>query len=189
MKRLNKDLWGFYFYKYKWYMLCYLCLIILAVCTGKVFELIVLFSSFVLFRYVFPSTLHFDNFEKACITSSIVLLSGALIVSWHKDISIYSTVLVSFILCLSLYVIDYVASLIKPKLFKHNRDKIVEILKGDVSKEHILEHCKKIGVLEEVGETVNAFLKKTISEVCAEQYLCETAVKKRVRLFIEKSGN
>ena len=182
MKRINSNLLGFYFYKYKWYMLCYLCLIILAIFTCKVFELIVLFTSFVLFRYIFPSTLHFDDFVKGCITSSVVLLSGALIVSFSKNISIYSTVITSFILCLSLYVIDYVASLIKPKLFKHNRDKIVEILKGDVSK-------KQIGVLEEVGETVNAFLKKTISEVCAEQYLCETAVKKRVRLFIEKSGN
>lgn len=186
MKKLNKDLIGFHLYKYKWYMLCYLCLIMLALFTGKVFELIVLFTSFVLFRYIFPSTLHFDDFVKGCITSSIVLLSGALIVSFSKNISIYSTVITSFILCLSLYVIDYVASLIKPKIIKHNRDRIIEVLDGDTSKQHILEYCKRNGIREDVGETVDLFLRKTINEVCEQQYLSETAVKKRIRVFIEK---
>lgn len=185
MKKLNKDLIGFYFYKYKWYMLCYLCLIMLAIFTGKIFELIVLFTSFVLFRYIFPSTLHLDEFEE-CIFSSIILLSGALVISFSENISLYSSVLVSFILCLNLYVIDYVASRIKPKIHKHNRDRIIEVLDGNTSKEHILEYCKRNGIREDVGETVDLFLRKTINEVCEEQYLSETAVKKRIKIFIEK---
>ena len=185
MKKLNKDLIGFYLYKYKWYMLCYLCLIMLALFTGKIFELVVLFTSFLLFRYIFPGTLHLDEFEE-CIASSIILLSGALIVSFSKNISIYSTVLVSFILCLILYMIDYIASRLKPKIIKHNRDRIIEVLDGNTSKQHILEYCKRNGIREEVGETVDLFLRKTINEVCEEQYLSETAVKKRIRLFIEK---
>lgn len=187
MKKLNKDLIGFYFYKYKWYMLCYLCLIMLALFTGKIFELVVLFTSFVLFRYVFPSTLHLDEFEE-CIVCSIILLSGALVISFSENISIYSSVLVSFILCLKLYVIDYIAERLKPKIQKHNRDRIIMVLNGDTSKEHILEYCKRNGILEEVGETVDLFLRKKLTDVCKEQYLCETAVKKRIRLFIENGS-
>lgn len=187
MKRINKDLIGFYLYKYKWYMLCYLCLIMLALFTGKIFELVVLFTSFVLFRYIFPSTLHLDEFEE-CIASSIILLGGSLLVSFGENISLYSAVLVSFILCLSLYVVDYVAERLKPKIHKHNRDRIIEVLNGDTSKDNILEYCKRNGILEEVGETVDLFLKKKLIDVCKEQYLCETAVKKRIRLFIGKGS-
>jgi hypothetical protein len=157
----------------------------LALFTGKIFELVVLFTSFVLFRYIFPSTLHLDEFEE-CIACSIILLSGALIVSFGENISIYSSVLVSFILCLNLYVIDYIAERLKPKIHKHNRDRIIELLNGDTSTKHILEYCKRNGIREDVGETVDLFLRKTINEVCDEQYLSETAVKKRIKTFIEK---
>ena len=106
--------------------------------------------------------------------------------SFGENISIYSSVLVSFILCLNLYVIDYIAERLKPNIIKHNRDKIIEILDGDTSKQHILEYCKRNGIREDVGETVDLFLRKTINDVCEEQYLSETAVKKRIRVFIEK---
>ena len=38
------------------------------------------------------------------------------------------------------------------------------------------------------GETVYLFLRKKLTDVCKEQYLCETAVKKRIRLFIGKGS-
>ncbi len=185
MKKINKDLIGFYIYKYKWYLLCYLSLFIIALITGKLLESIALFVGFIVFRYVFPSTLHIDIFEQ-CIYSSIFLLGTGIIVCFSKNISIYSSAFISFILCLILYIIDYVISIIKPKIAKSNRDKIIELLNGDTSQDNIFLLCRNCGLKDDVANSVDLFLTNTLEETAEILEVDVRTIQRRIKKFIEE---
>ena len=43
-------------------------------------------------------------------------------------------------------------------------------------------------IKEEVGKTVEKFLRMTIDKVCEQEYLTENAIKKRIKHFIESAS-
>lgn len=186
-KKVNKKVWiNFFIFKYKWYCLVFLPLIILSIILSKTIELIPLLIGFWLFRYMFPTTLHIQVF-KYCIFSSLDLLTTGLIICIPKNISIYSSCIFSLILCFSLYIIEYILknTVVKNEL-KSNRDKIRYILKDNVTQERIFEYCKNKGLKDKVADTVDLYMTNTIDEVCEIMGTSPTAVKKRIKLFINK---
>lgn len=187
MKKINKNLIGFYIYKCKWYSFAFGTFIIASVLTGKVFETFFILIGYRFFRYVFPSTLHLD-IVKECIITNTILITFMILSTFNIHVSIYFSLIYTFIVCLILYVINYIIQITNPKKIKHNRDKIIDILNGQVSLENILEFCKSHGIKEEVGKTVDKFLTMTIDKVCEQEYLTETAIKKRIKHFIENAS-
>lgn len=106
-----------------------------------------------------------------------------------RNITILINVLMGFLIGYVAYLyqdyIDYKKMNMKTK---HNRDRIIEILGGDVSLENILRFCKCHGIKEDVGKTIDKFLRMTIEKVCEQEYLTETAIKKRIKHFIESAS-
>lgn len=182
---LNKNLKGFYLYKMKWYGFCFLCLFIIALFTGKLLESISFFISYLLFRYIFPSTLHLD-IVKECIYSSIAVLGAGIVIIFNKEMSIFSSVLCGFIICMLLYIVDYIYSLLKPKIAKSNRDKIIAILKGDTSQDNIFAVCRNNGLKEDIANAVDLFLNNTLEETAEVLGKDIRTIQRKVKKFIEK---
>lgn len=153
-------------------------------------EIIICMLSFQSLRYMFPKTYHSNGLLKCIFMTAIIFwFSNIYMIIIGVNISIFINVLIGFLISYLAYIIqDYIDLKERNNKIKGNRNKIIELLNGDVSLDNILEHCKKYGIIEEVGKTVDLFLRKTINDVCKEQYLSETAVKKRIRLFIEKGS-
>ena len=183
--KINKNLLGFYFYKYRWYALCFFVVFLIGILMNKFIETIFMLIGFRAFRYVFPGTLHIEDF-KECIYTSIFCLSMNVILTVNKNISIYGSLLISFTLCLILYIIDYVIVLIKPKEAKRNRDRIIEILNGDTSKEHILLICRNNGLKEDIADTVDHYLNTTIEKASEKLNIDTKTVQRKIKRFIEK---
>ena len=185
IKFLNKKLKGFYLYKVKWYSLVVFCLTIIALLNGKILEAISFLMSYTLFRYIFPSTLHLD-IVKECILSSIVVLGTGIVICFSKEISIFSSVLCGFIICMLLYIVDYIYSLLKPKIAKSNRDKIIAILKGNTSQDNIFTVCRNNGLKEDIADAVDLFLNNTLEETAEVLGKDIRTIQRKVKKFIEK---
>lgn len=154
------------------------------------FEIIICMLSFISLRYTFPKTYHSKKLS-SCMTTTAVMFWTANIymIVIGINVSILINVLIGLILGYLTYLAqDYIDLKTRNKKIKHNRDKIIEILNGDVSLENILNFCKSHGVKEEVGKTIDNFLKMTIEDVCKKEYLTETAIKKRIKHFIESAN-
>ena len=159
---------------------------------GTYIEIITCMLSFISLRYTFPKTYHEKKFISKCMitTALIFWVSNIYMIVIGRNISILINVLVGLLIGYLAYLYqDYIDLKERNKKIKHNRDKIIEILNGDVSLENILNFCKSHGVKEEVGKTIDNFLKMTIEDVCKKEYLTETAIKKRIKHFIESANN
>ena len=157
---------------------------------GTYFEIIICMLSFISLRYTFPKTYHSNKLSKCMTTTAIMFwLANAYMIIIGVNVSILINVLIGLLLGYLAYIIqDYIDLKYRNKKLKHNRDKIIELLNGDVSLENILNFCKSHGVKEEVGKTIDNFLKMTIEDVCKKEYLTETAIKKRIKHFIESAN-
>lgn len=187
MKKINKTLFDFYLYKYKWYFICISIILILGTINNRFIESIIFLVGFKFFRYIFPSTLHLDKF-KECLISSILLLICGISICLQKNISIYSSLLLSFLLCLMLYLINYIIVLISPKKEKHNRDKIIEILNSNTSQEHIFEYCRNKGLKQNIADSIDLFLNNTIQETSEILNVDISTIKRRINTFIESAN-
>ena len=148
--------------------------------------------SFISLRYTFPKTYHEKKFISKCMATTAIIfwVANIYMIVIGKNISILINVLVGLLIGYLAYLYqDYIDLKERNKKIKHNRDKIIEILNGDVSLENILNVCKRNGIKEEVGKTIDKFLKMTIEKVCQEEFLTETAIKKRIKHFIESAIN
>ena len=157
---------------------------------GTYVEIIICMLSFLSLRYTFPKTYHANKLSKCMITTAIMFwIANIYMIIIGVNFSILTNVLTGFLLGYLAYLVqDYIDLKTRNNKIKHNRDKIIEILNGDVSLESILNYCKQNGIKEEVGKTVDKFLRMTIDKVCQEEYLTETAIKKRIKHFIESAN-
>jgi hypothetical protein len=153
--------------------------------SNKIYELVLILACFFVNKAIYGKPLHFsDNF--LCLGVSLILFYVAINSALTLKLSIIASVIIGVLCgCFTSYIATYLYDENK-KL--SNRQKIINILEGDVSKDNILAYCRKNGIREDVCNTINSFLNKTINDVCEEQYLSENAVKKRIKLFIESAS-
>ena len=158
---------------------------------GTYIEIIICMLSFTSLRYTFPKTHHCNKLSKCMTTTALIFwVANIYMIVIGRNISILINVLVGLLIGYLAYLYqDYIDLKERNKKIKHNRDKIIEILNGDVSLENIKNYCKSHGIKEEIATTVDNFLKMTIEKVCAKEFLTETAIKKRIRHFIESASN
>jgi hypothetical protein len=81
---------------------------------------------------------------------------------------------------------DYLELKYRNKKFKHNREKIIELLNGDVSQDHIFDYCKSKGIKDEVADTIDLFLHNKIEDVCEILDISDTTLKRRIKLFLKE---
>lgn len=153
-------------------------------------EIIICMVSFQCLRYMFPKTYHSNGLLKCMTTTAIIFwIANIYMIFMGKNISILANVIIGFLIGYLAYLYqDYKDLKFRNKKTKHNRDKIIDILNGEVSLDNILNYCKNHGIKEEVGKTVDKFLVMTIDKVCEQEYLTENAVKKRIKHFIESAS-
>lgn len=153
--------------------------------SNKLYELGLILVCFFINKAIYGKPLHFrDNF--LCLGVSLALFYVAIKSAFTLELSIMANVMIGVMCgCLTSYIATYLYNENK-KL--SNRQKIINILDGNVTKDNILHYCRNNGIKEDVVNTIDAFLNKTINEICEEQYLTENAVKKRIRLFIESAS-
>ena len=158
---------------------------------GTYIEIIICMLSFTSLRYTFPKTHHCNKLSKCMTTTALIFwVANIYMIVIGRNISILINVLVGLLIGYLAYLYqDYIDLKERNKKIKHNRDKIIEILNGDVSLENIKNYCKSHGIKEEIATTVDNFLKMTIEKVCAKEFLTETAIKKRIKHFIESASN
>ena len=158
---------------------------------GTFIEIIICMLSFRSLRYTFPKTHHCNKLSKCMTTTALIFwVANIYMIVIGRNISILINVLVGLLIGYLAYLYqDYIDLKERNKKIKHNRDKIIEILNGDVSSENIKNYCKSHGIKEEIATTVDNFLKMTIDKVCAKEFLTETAIKKRIKHFIESASN
>lgn len=154
-------------------------------------EIAICMLSFQAFRNMFPKTYHSNGLLKCIVMTAIIFWTANIYMIFiGRNISILVNVIVGFLIGYLAYLYqDYKDLKDRNKKIKHNRDKIIDILGTDVSLDNILQYCKKNGIKEEVGITVEKFLRMTIEKVCEQEYLTENAVKKRIKRFIESASN
>lgn len=70
---------------------------------------------------------------------------------------------------------------------KSLREEIIDILGGDVSKEHILEVCDNRGIKYDVGETVYLYMSNSKEGVADTLLIDGSTVIRRVKRFINKA--
>lgn len=157
---------------------------------GTYIEIIICMLSFLSLRYTFPKTYHSKKLSKCMTTTAIMFwLANIYMIVVGIHVSILINVLIGLLLGYLAYIIqDYIDLKTRNNKIKHNRDKIIEILNGDVSLENIKNYCKSHGVKEEIATTIDNFLKMTIEKVCAKEFLTENAIKKRIKHFIESAS-
>lgn len=158
---------------------------------GTYIEIIICMLSFLTLRYTFPKTYHASKLSKCMTTTAIMFwVANVYMIVVGINVSILTNVLIGLLLGYLAYLVqDYIDLKERNKKIKHNRDKIIEILNGDVSLENIKNYCKSHGIKEEIATTVDNFLKMTIEKVCAKEFLTETSIKKRIKHFIESANN
>lgn len=154
-------------------------------------EIAICMLSFQVFRNMFPKTYHSNGLLKCIAMTAIIFWTANIYMIFiGRNISILVNVIIGFLIGYLAYLYqDYKDLKDRNKKIKHNRDKIIDILGTDVSLDNILQYCKKNGIKEEVGITVEKFLRMTIEKVCEQEYLTENAVKKRIKRFIESASN
>lgn len=154
-------------------------------------EIAICMLSFQVFRHMFPKTYHSNGLLKCIAMTAIIFWTANIYMIFiGRNISILVNVIIGFLIGYLAYLYqDYKDLKDRNKKIKHNRDKIIDILGTDVSLDNILQYCKKNGIKEEVGITVEKFLRMTIEKVCEQEYLTENAVKKRIKRFIESASN
>lgn len=157
---------------------------------GTYIEIMICMLSFVSLRYTFPKTYHCNKLSKCIETTALTFwIANIYMIFIGKNISILINVLVGFIIGYLAYLHqDYIDLKERNKKIKHNRDKIIEILNGDVSLDNIKKYCKSHGIKEDIATTIDDFLNMTIEKVCAKEFLTETAIKNRIRHFIESAN-
>ena len=103
------------------------------------------------------------------------------------NISILVNIIVGLVIGYVAYLYqDYIDLKSRNKKVKHNRDKIIELLNGDVSQEHIFEYCKSRGIKDEVADTIDLFLHNKIEDVCEILDISDTTLKRRIKLFLKE---
>jgi hypothetical protein len=103
------------------------------------------------------------------------------------NISILVNIIVGLVIGYVAYLYqDYIDLKSRNKKVKHNRDKIIELLNGDVSQEHIFDYCKSKGIKDEVADTIDLFLHNKIEDVCEILDISDTTLKRRIKLFLKE---
>ena len=98
----------FYFFKYKWYTVIFACAILFSLLLGKIVECGLYFVGYISLRYMFPKTFHHSKFY-CCIFWSIMMMVSAIYSVMSINISLISSVLLSFLVGYILYrVQDYI---------------------------------------------------------------------------------
>ena len=155
---------------------------------GTYIEIITCMLSFILSRYTYPKTYHEEKSISRCmkITAGIFWVCNIYMIVIGVNISVLINVIVGVLIGYLAYLVqDYLELKEKKKKIKHNRDKIIELLKGDVSLDNIKYVCKTHGMLEETAIIIDDFLKKTLEQVCYDRNYSVTAIKKKIRKFID----
>lgn len=155
---------------------------------GTYLEIIICMLSFISLRYMFPKTYHSNKLSKCMTTTAIMFwLANAYMIVIGINVSILINVLIGLLLGYLAYLIqDYIDLKYRNKKFKHNRDKIIELLNGDVSQEHIFDYCKSRGIKDEVADTIDLFLHNKIDDVCEILEISDTTLKRRIKLFLKE---
>lgn len=154
---------------------------------GTYLEIIICMASFMSLRYCFPKTYHCNTLFKCMSTTAVIFwIANIYMIAIGIHISILINILVGLLIGYILYLVqDYIDLKSTKKKIKHNRDKIIELLKGDASLDNIKYVCKTHGMLEETAIIIDDFLKKTLEQVCYDRNYSATAIKKKIRKFIE----
>lgn len=155
---------------------------------GTYIEIILCMLSFFSLRYTFPKTYHSNTLLRCMTTTAIIFwIANIYMVVIGINISILVNIIVGLLIGYVAYIYqDYIDLKSRNKKFKHNRDKIIELLDGDVSQEHIFDYCKSKGIKDEVADTIDLFLHNKISDVCEILDISDTTLKRRIKLFMKE---
>lgn len=155
---------------------------------NHVIEFMVIFLSFQLNRNAFGKSYHANELSKCTLYTLVIfyfLIKGIV----PFDISLFITPLFGVYLS---YLLNKIQELIDnqevPKVFIHkdSRDIIREYLKGDMSKEHILDICIKNGMNKNIAETIYLYLDNSKTEVADMLDIDPSTVSRRIKKFITK---
>lgn len=155
---------------------------------GTYFEIIICMLSFISLRYTFPKTYHSKKLSNCMTTTAMMFwVANIYMIVIGINVSIFTNVLIGLILGYLTYLVqDYIDLKYRNKKFKHNRDKIIELLNGDVSQDHIFDYCKSNGIKDEVADTIDLFLHNKINDVCEILDISDTTLKRRIKLFLKE---
>lgn len=155
---------------------------------GTYIEIILCMVSFFCLRYTFPKTYHSNTLLRCMTTTAIIFwIANIYMVVIGINISILVNIIVGLLIGYVAYIYqDYIDLKSRNKKFKHNRDKIIELLDGDVSQEHIFDYCKSKGIKDEVADTIDLFLHNKIEDVCEILDISDTTLKRRIKLFLKE---
>lgn len=155
---------------------------------GTYFEIIICMLSFISLRYTFPKTYHSKKLSNCMTTTAMMFwVANIYMIVIGINVSIFTNVLIGLILGYLTYLVqDYIDLKNRNKKFKHNRDKIIELLNGDVSQDHIFDYCKSNGIKDEVADTIDLFLHNKINDVCEILDISDTTLKRRIKLFLKE---
>ena len=155
---------------------------------GTYIEIILCMLAFFCLRYNFPKTYHSNTLLRCMTTTAIIFWTANIyMVVVGINISILVNIIVGLVIGYVAYLYqDYIDLKSRNKKIKHNRDKIIELLNGDVSQEHIFDYCKSRGIKDEVADTIDLFLHNKIEDVCEILDISDTTLKRRIKLFLKE---
>jgi predicted DNA-binding protein (UPF0251 family) len=145
-------MFGFYLFKYSLYSAIFLGIAVCGLLNGKTFETAFLFVAFIVLRYCFPKTFHSKSVYR-CVFYSILIFAIAIPHTLPLCISLFSSVIVGFLMTYVLYLIeDYVELKTKSELTLNDipKDKLLDIVENSTMtneeksaiKLHFIEHIK-----------------------------------------------
>ena len=109
-------MFGFYAFKYGLYSIIYLGIAVCGLLNGKPVETAFLFVGFIALRYCFPKTFHSKSVYR-CVFYSILIFAVAIPNTLPLCVSLFSSVLIGFLITYALYLIeDYVEFKTKKEL-------------------------------------------------------------------------
>lgn len=152
---------------------------------GKTHEMIFLVVCFMCNKSIYGTPLHFrDNIKCLVISLFTFYVAGSCTIGFGTSI------LVSIIIGVACgSITSYVATyLLKEEMKKETkRSQIIKILGNDLSKEHIFEYCRSVGLKENIAKTINSYLSNTLQGTSDELYIDLATVKRRIDKFIESA--
>lgn len=140
-------MFGFYLFKYSLYSIIYLGIAVAGVLNQKYIETAFLFIAFVALRYCFPKTFHSKSVYR-CVFYSIVVFWIGIPHTLPIAISLFSSVIIGFIITFILYKIaDYVDC--KERLFKLESKTIWQMTENELA-----DYCYAKGIRGDMLEFV-----------------------------------
>lgn len=156
---------------------------------NRLIEIITILSLFLLFRAKYEKQFHARSLF-ICSIYSIIIFYIVIKFSYSVRITIASIVLIPyFITFISYHVRNYFDLLyLKDKKIK-NRNKIIKILDGNLTEEHIENVCLKNGLSTKISETVYLYLSNKLEDVADILDVDNSTVVRRIKEFIKRADD